>query len=86
MCKPMQNRGKRMKYYLRGKSLEHLILNPKKRTAKPLPSHPTAVRPHPTAVHPPPSIWTEGKNGRRMLYDVYNVYEVPVVGGAEPPR
>jgi hypothetical protein len=43
MCKPMQNRGKRMKYYLRGKSLEHLILNPKKRTAKPLPSHPTAA-------------------------------------------
>ena len=29
-------------------------------------------------VRPPPSIWTEGKNGRRMLCDE------PVVGGRNP--
>ena len=29
-------------------------------------------------VAPPPSIWTEGKNGRRMLCDE------PVVGGRNP--
>ena len=31
-------------------------------------------------VASPPSIWTEGKNRRRMLCDE------PVVGGAEPPE
>ena len=75
-----------MKYYLRGKSLEHLILNPKKRTAKPPPSPPsTAVHRRPPAVHrrPPPSICTVGQYGRRMLY---NVHEESVVGGRNPRR
>jgi len=69
-----------MKYYLRGKSLEHLILNPKKKDGQA-----TAVIPPSTAVHrrPPPSICTVGQYGRRMLY---NVHEEPVVGGRNPRR
>jgi hypothetical protein len=60
-----------MKYYLRGKSLEHLILNPKKRTAKPPPS--TAVpRRHPAVDMYRRSIWTADVIGTRR-------------GGAEPP-
>ena len=52
-----------------GKSLEHVNCKVKKETAAPR--------------RRPPSIWTEGKNVRRMLY---NVHDEPVVGGAEPPR
>ena len=47
------------------KSLEHQISKVKKRrSSAPAPA--------------PPSIWTEGKNGRRMLYDE------PVAGGRNP--
>jgi hypothetical protein len=54
-----------------GKSLEHMNCKVKKETAK-------------RAVRRPPSILTDGKNGRRMLCDVYNVHEEPVVGGRNP--
>ena len=47
-----------------GKSLEHVNCKVKKETAAPR--------------RRPPSIWTEGKNVRRMLYDE------PVVGGRNP--
>ena len=80
-----------MKYYLRGKSLEHLILNPKKKEGqatavhiRPPPSTSVHRRPQPSPAvprRPPPSICTVGQYGRRMLY---NVHEEPVVGGRNP--
>jgi hypothetical protein len=34
---------------------------------------------------PPPSIWTDGKNGRRMLYDGIRWYTMyPSLGGGTP--
>ena len=56
------------------KSLEHPICKVKKETGGVSHRRPP----------PPPSIYTVGQNVRRMLCDVYNVHDEPVVGGGTP--